>query len=218
LKILCPSCRRELPAENLNIATDLGKCTACGEVFQISSVAGQRPFEPESLRNPPSGTWFRQHSRGFVLGASTRSPFALFIIPFGLVWSGGSLGGIYGTQLVQGQFNPFMSLFGIPFLIGSVMLWATALMSVAGRVELRVEADSGVHFVGIGPIGIRKRFRWSEITGIREGINTSLTAGNRGRSAIVLEGSTRLLVGGELNESRRYYFLNVLKSLQGRRF
>ena len=40
-----------------------------------------------------------------------------------LIWSGGSLGGIYGTQIANQEFSLLQSLFGIPFIIGTINLW-----------------------------------------------------------------------------------------------
>ena len=42
---------------------------------------------------------------GFRLTLSTRSCIAFFLVPFTLFWAGGSLGGIYGTQIAKGEFN-----------------------------------------------------------------------------------------------------------------
>ena len=50
------------------------------------------------------------------LGATTRSPIAFFLVPFMCVWSGGSLGGVYGSQVLNGEFDLGISLFGIPFI------------------------------------------------------------------------------------------------------
>jgi hypothetical protein len=48
------------------------------------------------------------------------SPVVLFLIPFTALWSGVSMWGIYGRQLVQGKFDPAHSLFGLPFLLGTM--------------------------------------------------------------------------------------------------
>lgn len=67
---------------------------------------------------------------------------ALFVVPFTCVWSGISLGGIYGRQVSSGQFDPTSSLFGLPFLIGSVFLIGYCAMTTMGNVELSQRADS----------------------------------------------------------------------------
>ena len=117
MEILCPSCRSRIPADDLNVSTDIALCRACDKPFRISEAVGSAPADPQLLATPPSGAWFDPLPDGFRAGASTRSWMALFIVPFTCVWSGGSLFGIYGTQIVHGRFNVGMSLFGLPFLL-----------------------------------------------------------------------------------------------------
>ena len=111
MEILCPSCRSRIPADDLNVSTDIALCRACDKPFRISEAVGSAPADPQLLATPPSGAWFDPLPDGFRAGASTRSWMALFIVPFTCVWSGGSLFGIYGTQIVHGRFNVGMSLF-----------------------------------------------------------------------------------------------------------
>jgi hypothetical protein len=83
---------------------------------------------------PPNGAGFEQLADGFRIGATTRSWMALFMIPFTCVWSGMSLGGIYGKQVSSGRFDPGSSLFGVPFLIGNAYeKTATIIRLFGGR-------------------------------------------------------------------------------------
>jgi hypothetical protein len=127
-----------------------------------------------------------------------------------LVWSGGSLGGIYGKQIVSGHFDPGSSLFGIPFLLGSILFWTFALMAIAGRCEVAVSGDEATLFVGIGALGWRRRFRWSEVRAVHEAQTSTRYPGGHG-SALALEGRTRLLFGSGVNDARRYFLLNALR-------
>jgi hypothetical protein len=58
-----------------------------------------------------------------------------------LVWSGGSLGGIYGMQIKSGQFSWIATLFGLPFLAGSVFLFGITFMATFGRVIIESGQD-----------------------------------------------------------------------------
>jgi hypothetical protein len=60
---------------------------------------------PVDLDDPPRGAWYQVEFNGFVVGATTRHPIPLFLVPFMCVWSGGSLGGIYGSEFVHGTFD-----------------------------------------------------------------------------------------------------------------
>jgi hypothetical protein len=204
----CPQCGATIPTADVNVTTDVAACRRCDAVFKLSELATAAPAVP--LDNPPPGAWYEALPTGFRAGATTRSPIAFFLVPFMLVWSGGSLGGIYGKQIANGQFNPFESLFGIPFLLGSILFWTFALMAIAGKCELRVDGDDAELFVGIGALGWRRRFKWSAIRAVTEAATTTRYPGNQG-TALALEGATRIKFASNVAEARRYFLLNALR-------
>lgn len=214
----CPSCRSQVPNENINIAANIAQCEACDLVFKISDTVAPTKSSLSSsqdidlsfdINNPPKGVWIRNKSGQLIIHSTTRSAIAFFLVPFMLVWSGGSLGGIYGPQILSGEFNLFLSLFGIPFLLGSVLFWGIALMSIWGKVVITLDNNDGRIFTGIGKIGYTKRFALDKIKTVRE----EETRGNKGATqrTILLEGQERVSFGSNLSDSRRYY---VLKTLQ----
>jgi hypothetical protein len=206
----CPSCNKPVPNDQVNIQADIGKCNNCGSVFRISETLSN-VRDGFNMENPPGGIWVDRGFNELTIGASTRSPIAFFLVPFMLVWSGISLGGIYGTQLMSGEFDLTMSLFGIPFILGSVLFWALTLMTICGKVEFKLNQDGGSVFTGLGSkVGLRKSFRWDEINSIREGTTNLRYPGSQGHT-IVLEGKKRIVTGSGLNDARRYY---IFKSLE----
>ncbi len=217
MKILCPGCFERIPEDDLNIGKDLAYCRKCDEAFSVSELLRTTSKQDDDeLLTPPKGAWFQETVYGFTVGATTRSPVAFFMVPFMLVWSGGSLGGIYGTQIASGEFNPLLSLFGIPFLLGSILFWSLTLLYIWGKVEVVVGSESYV-FVGVGTIGWKRRFDWDEIESIRESSASGFSS-NR-YSAIYLEGQTRIKFGQYLsNESRKFFLIDTLrKKLNSRR-
>ena len=204
----CPKCHAKIPANQINIVTDLAHCKACNSIIKISEVSNKNDLF--DIKNSPKGTWYeRVSSNELLLGASTRSPFAFFIVPFMLIWSGGSLGGIYGSQILSGKFDLMISLFGIPFLIGTIIFGSYAIMTVAGKVEIELDKQGGKVFTGVGSIGFTKKFLWSEVSNIRE----TISFGKQTSSKITLEGSRKLSFGIFLKESRRYYIIQALKNV-----
>ncbi|PHX79451.1 MAG: hypothetical protein CK541_05015 [Opitutia bacterium] len=115
---------------------------------------------------------------GFRLILSARSCIAFFLVPFTLVWAGGSVGGIYGMQIAKGEFNLLMSLFGLPFLAGSVLLIAITVMAVAGRCV--VELAGGKFSIRTGALGVYRTqsAAWDDVLSCRLTEATS-----RGRSS-----------------------------------
>jgi hypothetical protein len=197
------------------VQTDLAQCRACGQVEKLSGLVDQ-DFDASVLSSPPAGAWYGETMAGHVFGASTRHASAFFLVPFMCVWSGGSLGGIYGTQIAKGEFNLMTSLFGIPFVLGSVLFWTIALMAIWGKVEVTVKEQSGSIFVGLGRLGWRRRFNLDEVETITDESSRMSYPGGQG-AGIALTGHSRLIFGTNLNEPRRYFVMNVLKQLKARR-
>jgi hypothetical protein len=211
----CPQCKAEVPSTHLNIQTDLGQCLQCNHIFKISEHIDIPSDDPFDMQHPPQGAWIRQERNDLVFGATTRSPLAFFLVPFMLVWSGGSLGGIYGYQLISGEFNLLLSLFGIPFLLGSVLFWSLALMAIWGKVEVTVDKNRGKIFTGIGTIGRSSTFEWDDIASVKEKESAQYKSRNT-TTNIVLEGKKRISFGTGLNSSRQYYVFRTLKEIHSK--
>jgi hypothetical protein len=208
----CPICNTEIHNQNINIQTDVAQCQSCNNIFKISENLVESNLGGFDINNPPKGTWIRNEMNQIVIGATTRSPIAFFIVPFMMVWSGVSIGGIYGTQIAKGEFDPTISLFGIPFLIGSIIFWAFALMTIWGKVELTLDKQGGKTFTGLGGIGLTKKFTWDEVSAVREKQSNFNYPGSQGGS-ILLEGQRRISFGMGVKESRRYYLFRALKDV-----
>ena len=88
----------------------------------------------------------------------------LFLIPFTCVWAGGSMWMLYGQQIVERTFDLEATLFGIPFLIGSVVLVWQCLFMLFGKRVLTLSGGNGRYFVGVGPIGRTVRFKYDRNT------------------------------------------------------
>jgi ribosomal protein L40E len=208
-KAICPKCRAEIPLEDVNVAKDIALCRRCGTTSNYAEVIedAETAFDP---MKPPRGTWFReQPPLEFEVGASTRSAAALFLVPFMCVWSGFSLGGIYGTQFAKGHFDLFQSLFGIPFILGTLFFGGMAVMTVCGKVVVNVNGDQGAVFTGVGPIGWRRRFSWREVTGMRR----TMAYSNRRMPSpqITFEGTRPISFGTGVKQERLDFMLTMLR-------
>lgn len=215
MKVRCPKCSGGVPPDKVNVATDIVFCPACNEAFRLSDCVGASNTDGSVLDSPPRGAWVTEDVQEATVGASTRSPVAFFLVPFMCVWSGGALGGIYGSQIASGEFDLMMSLFGIPFLLGSIIFWTLAIMAVCGKVVVRVSHEQGSVFVGVGSIGWTRLFNWTDMQTIREDRANVYHYGGYG-AGIVLEGTSRIKFGTNLSEKRRYFMLHALRQLRGK--
>jgi hypothetical protein len=202
----------EIPLDDVNVSTDLALCRRCGETWDYSDLVKDGELPAVNLMEPPRGAWFRQMPpRSFEVGVSTRSAAAFFLVPFMCVWSGFSLGGIYGSQIVKRHFNPTMSLFGIPFVLGTLLFGSIALMAACGKVTVRVDGDAGVIFTGVGPFGWRRRFSWNGVSAIRR----TEKRGNRESSSeqLTFEGEKRLNFAAGVKAERLDFMLAALRQM-----
>jgi hypothetical protein len=216
MEVRCPKCDRLIDSEDVNVGADTAFCRDCDEAFKLSELVHGEEAGAFELEDPPKGAWFGRTADGFIIGARTRSKAGCFLIPFAIIWSGGSLGGIYGTQIASGEFNILLCLFGIPFLLGSILLWSMALMTIWGITVVKVEGTLGRVFSGIGSLGRTKNFDWSGVSTVREEEYSSGNNGSRSKR-IVLEGNRRIGLGSMLNDNRRYYMLKALKKMLAER-
>jgi len=208
----CPKCKSEIKNENANIQTDIAKCVNCDYIFKISEFLSivDSKFDEKSI---PEGVWHKKNANQTILGATTKHISRFFIVPFMLVWSSGVIGGIYGSQFANGEFDPEMSLFGIPFILGALLFWSIALMTICGKVELTYDRVGGKIFTGVGKIGLTKKFIWKDISKISEGISNLRYSGSQG-SVIVFEGRKRISFASGVNDERKYYLIQTLKKFQ----
>src|SRR5436309_979617 len=95
---LCPSCGQPIAPADINVATDAAFCRACNTPWVFSELVNSVSLT-QATDKPPRGAWCRDDGQEMTLGATTRSWGAFFLVPFMCVWSGFSLGGIYGTQI-----------------------------------------------------------------------------------------------------------------------
>ena len=198
----CPECGLPIEVADLAPAQGLAVCRFCEKSHPLAACQAAVPYEQRNIVPElavPKGVRLEETMDGFRLTLSTRSGIAFFLVPFTLFWAGGSLGGIYGTQIAKGEFSLVMSLFGIPFLAGSVVLIALTVMTVWGRCV--VELAGSKFSIRTGALGVYRTqsAAWDDVVSCRLTEATS-----RGRSSytttyqveVEVEGGKPLKFGG----------------------
>ena len=166
MTIHCPTCGLPILPAEITPAGDLAYCRLCERTSTVDACRAAKPLaqRPASSETPPKGLQLTENLTGFQIVLSTASWVALILWPFMLVWAGGSLGGIYGPQIKSGEFSWLMSLFGLPFLAGSVILFGVAFMSTFGRVIVESGQD-GLLRIRKGGLGLywTKSAAWMDV-------------------------------------------------------
>ena len=190
----CPECGLPIAVADLAPAQGVAVCRFCEKPYPLAACQEAVPFEQRNIvpeQALPKGVQLAETMDGFRLTLSTRSCAAFFLVPFTLVWAGGSLGAIYGTQIAKGEFNWMLSLFGLPFLVGSFFLIAITVMAVAGRCV--VELAGGKFSIRTGALGVYRTqsAAWDDVVSCRLTEATS-----RGRSSYTTTYQVEVAVEG----------------------
>lgn len=156
-KIKCSNCDNIIPLDDINISTDIALCRICSTEHKYSVIRNYDELSKLREDLPPKGAWYRKDINTITIGASTRSNGAFFSIPFTLVWAGGSMFGIYGSQITSGEFDLGTSLLGIPFLIGSVVMIYLCIMQTIGKIEITIDKFNTKTFIGAYDFGFKKK-------------------------------------------------------------
>ena len=161
----CPECGANVPLADMNVAADVALCRACGTRSRIAelresgddatdykALSGPTPKHVKVVRdlNDPSGKVELRYWKF--------SPVVLFLIPFTCVWSGMSIGVIYGSQIAKHALDWKLSLFGIPFLVGTVVLVGVILNMLFARRRLVLERGHGAYSAKVFGIGRARHF------------------------------------------------------------
>ena len=172
----CPKCGAEVPLSDINVSADLMLCKSCGETSSFAEAVSDAGDETVLVKPPPKHLRIETDpmdpERRTTITYKKIPLLALFFIPFTCVWSGFSMTGIYGSQIAKGAFDPKLSLFGIPFLIGSIILVSTCLFMLFGKRVLALKGGEAKYFAGVFGIGLRKRFHYDCQTKVSRGAAT----------------------------------------------
>jgi hypothetical protein len=154
----CQSCGAAIALADVNVANDIALCRACGKTMPFSEIAPTPGSENIDLAHPPKGVRIEESP---IYGKSIiyrKIPVAVFfLIPFTAAWSGLSMYGIYGSQFKKGEFDLMTSLFGLPFLTGSVFLVSLILFCLFGRWRIGYSGGVLAAAMQVGPIGWTRR-------------------------------------------------------------
>ena len=184
----CPTCGSLIPLEDINVSNDIALCRKCGKTSPFSQINNVVELANASAGKPPRGVRIESDlmSGGVTITYKRISKSVLFLIPFTLFWSGISMGGIYGTQIVKKEFDLTMSLFGLPFLIGTIVLVCSILIGLFGKHAISLRRGEGTYFFGIGKLGRTRRFTYSRDARVSLQA-TNFTVNNQQSDAIVVE-------------------------------
>lgn len=182
---ICPSCRSPIPLDDINVPKDLALCRNCGKTSAFSSLCRLDSAEIEPPKRVHTETDFFDGSVKITCRYLSL-PFLLFFIPFMVFWSGFSIYNIYGRQLMKGNFDPMLSLFGLPFALGTIVMIGAIVFIAAGKTTITLRRGEGSIFTGVGSLGRRRNFTCGIGTIVRIE-QTTVQVNGRNKDCIIIQ-------------------------------
>ncbi|MFI4881210.1 MAG: hypothetical protein ACIAQU_01350 [Phycisphaerales bacterium JB064] len=109
----------------------------------------------------------------------------------------------------------FMGLFLTPFVLIGLAMFGALLVSVAGKVEVRLHGPDGVVFTGVGPFGWKRKFDADAVEAVRL-TESDVEVNNRKQRAIAIETAKKTIkFGSGMPDQRRLWLGGVLKTMLG---
>lgn len=226
----------------MNMQQGVGLCRGCNRLTRVGELVSQGPDSSllaYAQDEPPEGAWAHDDGREVVVGASMRSVAGFFgALAFGLFWNGivsvfvavnlastlNLLGvGVphwFPAPVMNGStmgvgMTIFLWVFLTPFMVIGLAMIGAALAALMGRVEVRVGAEEGRVFTGIGSLGWTQRFDPRLVTRVRyeDKTWTDSDGDRRQKVQIVLEAEKPIAFGSSLPVARRRYVAGMLAQL-----
>ncbi|MBE2180912.1 MAG: hypothetical protein IAE97_10610 [Chthoniobacterales bacterium] len=134
----------------------------------------------------------------------------LFLIPFTAVWSGMSLWTIYWRQVADGKFNLAASLFGLPFLFGTIILLSFIAFHLFGSTRIRIGRGTCEVSIGIGPLGRHRSIKITPASRVRMETGNVTVNRVRQKHIVITTGEETLKFGTFLAPEARDFIAAVL--------
>jgi len=230
----CPKCSKVIVNDDINVANDVAYCRSCSLVHRLSGFISQAELvDGIDFNHPPAGVNFSDSGWGVVVTATHRSfVTALGTLAIALFWNGivsvfvllaiaGTLRNLNvplpngfpapnmnGSPMSLGM-TVFLWIFLTPFIVIGLSMIGAFIMSIGGRTEFRKDHNTGTIFTGIGPLGYRRSFEASKVSGVRiDDRRWRDSDGDRNRKICICiethEGKI-ICFGSQLSEERRKF-------------
>ncbi len=208
----CPNCKFRIGLDDINVQTDIALCRNCGGTFSFSLIhEASELLSGESLDLPTRGVRIYEDFGGRkTIVYKALSPVLLFLIPFTAFWSGLSMWGLYIQPLMKGQINWSKFLFGVPFLLGTIVLLSVIFFLLFGKWVITLGNGQGSVFVGAGALGWKRYFTYGpgSLVSLR---NTSLKVNNKTQQGIaIIDGQNEFVFGATIRPDAKMHIARLL--------
>lgn len=217
----CPDCRAVIAHDDMNIKEGVAVCSRCGKISRLIDLVEEFDSADYSrllYEKPPRGIKLvrdKMNPMGEVTLTYRRiNPAVLFLIPFTAIWSGFSMTALYIAPLLnEGTIPIVQALFGIPFLLGTIILLVSIFSMLFGKRILTLSNGKGTYAFKVFGIGRTKHVELNRSTRI-ENTETNYQVNNRSLPQITItNGSKRVNMFAGLRYDAMDYIIALLRSV-----
>lgn len=218
-RFTCPNCGAELALEDIHVAHDVALCRGCGYSGSFLAASTVPHLSDEEMARPPKRvTLQRGFGDSLTITCRPKRSILFFLVPFVAFWSGISMTVIYILPLMKGEFDWKMGLFGLPFLLGTVVLVTIILNVLLGKTT--VTLSKGQVVVGTHLLGWTRRREFECGKGTTVSLqDSSYRVNNVPQKEIVLSSGGRSIRFGAMvlsNEAKGYVAAVLRRAAGGR--
>ncbi|MEI7832328.1 MAG: hypothetical protein WCJ56_03915 [bacterium] len=149
MKVLCPSCKREIPPEDINIQSAIAKCSACGEFFMVGDNEPEIAVEEATTLEPvPKGFTVNRERDALIIKYRDHIFTVIFMTCFVFVIDVFVVLGMFFKEAMNCEVSGMLSIPIFPVI--GVLLHYMTLALLMNSTEWRISAGSiSIH---IGPV------------------------------------------------------------------
>ena len=214
MAIHCPKCDAEIPDSDFNVATDVAYCRVCKVNYKYSELSSRIQATELNQTQVPKHVTVDETPAGMRIVYKKISLLVLFLIPFTLLWGGGSLTAIYILPLIKGKIALYEMLFGIPFLIGTVVLTYVNAFCLFGTTIILVGRSESFVSTGVGPVRWKTNFDLGNVRTVS--LKDSQMRNNRQTMKVIelnLEDNSKVQFGAYMDDKARQFIAEIIASL-----
>ena len=212
----CPFCQSDIPLADINVANDIALCRACGKTSRFSDLADSE-IALTSLGSQPRCVRVEEDRRegGLTIVYRKFPPVLFFLIPFTALWSGFSMWALYIRPLMRGKIDPSLALFGIPFLLGTIILLLVIGYLLFGKWRIVLRDGTGTAFTGVGFLGWTWKFPYDRKTKVSLRLTGAAVNNVPKRGICVQTGGETFTFGSFIaDEAKDFIAATIMKEAQ----
>ena len=138
MKILCPSCRVPVAAEDVALDTGLAKCRTCNNVFRFDNLAGLAApaVRPRQNVGRPHSVVSFEEDGGLTVRYRWFSPKYIFLLIFCLFWDGFL---VVWYAMAWGSGNTIMLVFPLLHVAAGIFITYWTIAGFVNTTTLRID-------------------------------------------------------------------------------